>query len=64
MMVGETVRMGLKMGEYGAYVWSSYGLTLLALLYLALTVRRSWRIELQQARRRVQAAAISREQQS
>jgi heme exporter protein CcmD len=48
-----------KMGSYGAYVWSSYGLTLLGLLFMAFAARRSWRIELKQARRRAQAASMT-----
>jgi heme exporter protein CcmD len=45
------------MGRYGGYVWSCYGLTLLALIYLAAVVRRRWRSELTQARRRARATA-------
>jgi len=40
------------MGRYGGYVWSCYGLTLLALIFLAVVVRRSWQSELSKARRR------------
>ncbi len=47
----------LKMGAYGAYVWSCYGLTLLGLLWMFFSARRDWAHELQQARRRAQAAA-------
>jgi len=46
-----------KMGSYGAYVWSCYGLTLLGLLFMVFAARRSWQIELKQARRRTQIAA-------
>lgn len=56
MMFAEAI----KMGDYGAYVWSSYGLTLVALLYLVVAVSRAWRIELKQARRRAEAAVSSR----
>lgn len=52
----------LKMGAYGAYVWSCYGLTLLGLLYLAFAVRRSWQAELRHAKRRAQAASTAGEQ--
>lgn len=44
----------LKMGEYGAYVWSSYGLTLLALVTIAVSARRNCMHELKQAQRRAQ----------
>jgi heme exporter protein CcmD len=54
----------LKMGTYGAYVWSCFGLTLLGLLYLAFAVRRSWQSELKHARRRAQAATTLEEQRS
>lgn len=50
-----------KMGSYGAYVWSSYGLTLLGLLFMAIAARRSWQAELKQARRRAQAAGMTLE---
>ena len=53
-----------RMGDYGAYVWSCYGLTVLGLLYLVFAVRRSWQIELKHARRRAQAAATSAEQRA
>ena len=42
----------IKMGSYGAYVWSCYGLTLLALVWLAIGTQRDWRNELKHARRR------------
>ncbi|MGE0113944.1 MAG: heme exporter protein CcmD [Steroidobacteraceae bacterium] len=61
MMLDDGFTTALKMGDYGAYVWSCYGLTLVALMYLAFTVRRTWQNELKQARRRAQAA-MSREQ--
>ncbi len=54
----------LKMGTYGAYVWSCYGLTLLGLLYLAFVVRRNWQSELKHAKRRAQAATTTGEQRS
>ena len=47
----------IKMGDYGAYVWSCYGLTLAALLYLAVSVKRAWQVELKHARRRAEIAA-------
>lgn len=46
----------LKMGEYGVYVWSSYGLTFVVLLWLAFYVRHVCVRELKHARRRAQAA--------
>lgn len=46
----------LKMGEYGAYVWSSYGLTFAVLLWLALYVRHVLARELKTAQRRTRAA--------
>jgi heme exporter protein CcmD len=46
----------LQMGAYGGYVWSSYGLALLILAWVAVGARRSWLRELKQARRRMQAA--------
>ncbi len=46
----------LQMGTYGGYVWSSYGLAFLILAWVAIGARRSWRRELKQAQRRVQAA--------
>lgn len=47
-----------KMGEYGAYVWSSYGLTLVSLVWIATNARHSREQQLQQAQRRAQAAAL------
>ena len=44
----------LKMGGYGAYVWSSYALTLLALFIMAFAARRASGKELSAAVRRVQ----------
>lgn len=44
------------MGEYGVYVWSSYGLTFVVLLWLALYVRRVFARELKTAQRRTRAA--------
>lgn len=43
------------MGTYGGYVWSSYGLALLILLWVGVGARLSWLRELKSARRRVQA---------
>jgi heme exporter protein CcmD len=45
-----------KMGSYGAYVWSCYGLTLAGLLLMVFVARRSWQTELKQAHRRAQIA--------
>jgi len=45
------------MGEYGLYVWSSYGLALLALVWIGVSARQQWRRELKHAQRRIQAAA-------
>lgn len=47
----------LKMGEYGLYVWSSYGLTFVVLLWLACYVRHACVRELKHARRRAQQVA-------
>lgn len=46
----------LKMGNYGPYVWSSYGLTLLSLIAVAWSARSSWQQQLKLARRRIQIA--------
>ena len=46
----------LQMGKYGVYVWSCYGLTLAALVYLVFATRHQWQVELKQARRRMQMA--------
>jgi heme exporter protein CcmD len=48
-----------KMGSYGAYVWSCYGLTLAGLLFMVFAARRSWQTELKQARRRAQSASMT-----
>jgi heme exporter protein CcmD len=45
------------MGRYGGYVWTCYGITLLALIFLAVVVRRRWQSELKLATRRAGAAA-------
>lgn len=47
----------LKMGTYGAYVWSSYGLTLIGLIAIAWQARHAWHEQLKLARRRIQMAA-------
>jgi len=47
-----------KMGSYGAYVWSCYGLTPVGLLFMVIAARRSWQTELKQAQRRAQAAGM------
>jgi len=44
----------LKMGHYSAYVWSCYGLTLIALIIMATTARNAAKRELRAALRRVQ----------
>jgi len=49
----------LKMGSYGAYVWSSYALTLLALLIMAVAARSASKRELKAASRRVQVNATN-----
>jgi heme exporter protein CcmD len=54
----------LRMGSYGAYVWSCYGLTLVALVLLAVVAQRNWRNELKHARRRAQTAHSSTGPQS
>lgn len=51
----------IGMGGYGGYVWSCYGLTLVALTALAVIARRRWQTELRQARRRAQVAQGSSE---
>jgi heme exporter protein CcmD len=48
-----------KMGSYGAYVWSCYGLTLAGLLFMVFAASRSWQTELKQARRRAQSASMT-----
>lgn len=45
----------LKMGDYGAYVWSSYALALLALIAMAAIARNACNRELKAAQRRTQA---------
>jgi heme exporter protein CcmD len=54
----------IKMGSYGVYVWSCYGLTLLGLVLMAVASKHSWRIELQHAQRRAQTAKASMEPSS
>jgi len=44
----------LKMGNYGAFVWSCYGLTLIALIIMSVVARASAKRELQSALRRIQ----------
>ena len=44
----------LKMGSYGAYVWSSYALALIALVVMASLARAASNRELKSARRRNQ----------
>ncbi len=50
----------LQMQSYGGYVWSCYGLTAVALIYLVVSVHGSWRNEIKHARRRLEAADQSR----
>jgi heme exporter protein CcmD len=52
----------VKMGSYGAYVWSCYGLTLIGLLFMLIAASSSWRTELKQAQRRAAAARTMAEQ--
>jgi heme exporter protein CcmD len=52
----------VKMGSYGAYVWSCYGLTLIGLLFMLVAASSSWRTELKQAQRRAAAARTMAEQ--
>jgi heme exporter protein CcmD len=52
-----TLGVALGMGRYGGYVWSCYGLTLCALVLLAVTARHRWRSELNLARRRAATPA-------
>jgi heme exporter protein CcmD len=44
----------LKMGNYGAYVWSSYGLILIGLIIMAAVARNAAKRELKTAQRRNQ----------
>jgi len=46
--------------QYAAYVWSSYGLALLALTWIGASARLSWRRELKAAQRRLQATEQDR----
>lgn len=45
------------MGDYAGYVWSSYGLALIALLWIGVSARSRWQRELKRAQRRIQVAA-------
>ena len=49
----------LNMGGYGAYVWSSYALTLIALFVMAFAARRASQRELRTALRRMQVNAAN-----
>lgn len=42
--------------KYAPYVWSSYALALIALVWIAMQARLSWQRELKRAQRRLQAA--------
>lgn len=46
----------VQMGDYGAYVWSCYGLTLVALVWLVINARAGRARELLRARRRLAVA--------
>jgi len=48
-----------KMGNYGAYIWASYALTLLALVVMSATARSASKRELKAARRRIQMNVTS-----
>lgn len=48
-----TLDAAIRMGGYGAYVWTSYGITLLGLGSLVIAVRRRWRSAIKEARRRL-----------
>jgi len=54
----------LKMGHYGAYVWSSYGLTLIAFVMMAVLARAAAKRELRAALRRVQINQANQSSQS
>ena len=49
----------LKMGHYTAFVWSSYGLTLLGLVIMMAVARNASNRELQAARRRNKVYHVS-----
>lgn len=51
------------MGEYAPYVWSSYALALLALVWIGVSARLHWRRELQAAQRRLQMSEQQSSQQ-
>jgi heme exporter protein D len=44
-------------GRYGGYVLTTYGSSLLALLWIGIHTHRRWRAELKLARRRARASA-------
>jgi heme exporter protein D len=44
-------------GRYGGYVLSTYGSSVLALLWIGIHTHRRWRAELKLARRRAHASA-------
>jgi len=48
----------LKMGNYGGYVWSAYGLTFVALVVMVVIARSAAKRELRTALRRVQINAM------
>jgi heme exporter protein CcmD len=52
-----------RMGGYGGYVWSSYGLSLAALILLVVIVHRRWRSAVALARRLAQAEQSSKSTQ-
>lgn len=54
-----TLHAALSMGGYGAYVWTSYGITLLGLSGLAIGARHRWRSAIKKARRRLKSRESS-----
>ncbi len=50
----------IRMNGYAAYVWSSYGLTLIVLVVIAWSGRRSYAEMLAAARRRLSAGGNSK----
>jgi heme exporter protein CcmD len=51
-----TLSEAFSFGKYGPYVWSCYGLTTVALLWLLTVTRLQFRRELKRVRRRLEAA--------
>jgi len=48
------VPQSLQLQTYASYVWWCYGLTLVALVWLAIYTRKQWRDAEREAQRRVQ----------